>query len=50
MVTRETKKLREENIRLKEELRKAKYINTGILRRWKANFKKANNFIIKNEK
>jgi len=41
MATKETKKLRKENEELKIKLARAKYVNTGILRRWKANFKKA---------
>jgi len=40
IVSKEMKKLREENRKLKEKLKDAKYINTGILRRWKENYKK----------
>jgi len=34
------KKLREENTKLKNELRKSKYIDTKILKKWKNDFTK----------
>jgi len=40
IVPKEMKKLREENTKLKNELRKSKYIDTKILKKWKNDFEK----------
>lgn len=44
IVPEEMKRLRKENLKLKEKLKEARYINTGILRKWKNEYKKKNSF------